>query len=252
MAGSLVVFDLDGTLLNSLTDLAGAANAALADLGAPPHPVDAYREFIGDGMLRLAERALPPARRHEADAMLAALLAHYEQRWHWTTRPYYGVIDLLLALARRAVPCAVLTNKPQRLAQQVVAALLPEVRFQRVLGVQPGVPPKPDPAGARRLLAEFAVAPAQCLLVGDSGADMRAARGAGMVAVGAAWGFRAVEELGASGAHHVICHPDDVLALLPRPRQPRRDHPRAPAPHSWRGSDRSDSWSRPIGVDAAA
>jgi phosphoglycolate phosphatase len=211
-----VIFDLDGTLLDTLADLADSANAALADAGYPTHPADAYRHFVGDGVVKLIERALPGEALDEATVteLVAAMRRQYTQRWDAKTRPYDGVAELLTGLAGKALPFAVLSNKPHDFTQLCVERLLGEFDFAVVQGVDDQTPPKPDPAGALRTAEAMNVAPAEVLYLGDTDTDMQTAEAAGFFAVGALWGFRDEAELRASGAQAVAQTPPAVLELL--------------------------------------
>jgi phosphoglycolate phosphatase len=211
-----VVFDLDGTLLDTLADIAGAVNRALASLGLPPHPIDAYRHFVGEGIVVLAQRVLPANRKSEADvkACLYAITREYGSGLLVKTRPYAGIPELLDALARKKILCAIVSNKPHDLTLRSVDALFKGVKFGAVLGERKGVAPKPDPAIAFEAASLLGVAPLQCLYVGDSGIDMQTAVAAGMFPVGALWGFRDKEELVGNGAKALIVHPSEVLGLL--------------------------------------
>ncbi len=211
-----IVFDLDGTLLDSLEDLADSMNAVLARHGHPQHPTTAYCYFVGDGMSSLVRRALPEGGR-DADAVAACLEAmrsEYDRRWAAKTRPYPGVPDLLDGLTRAGVPMAVFSNKPDDFTVLMVRELLAPWCFAAIKGLQPEVPPKPDPTGALAVAGEMGVAPDTCLFLGDSSPDMMAARAAGMLAVGALWGFRDRQELVASGAQVLVEEPSQVLDLL--------------------------------------
>jgi phosphoglycolate phosphatase len=216
MRYNAVVFDLDGTLLDTLADIAGAVNQALASLGLPPHPVDAYRHFVGEGIVVLAQRVLPKDRQSDADvkACLNAIIREYGKGLLVNTRPYAGIPELLEALAEKKIPFAVASNKPHDLTLRSVDTLFRGVTFGAVLGERKGVAPKPDPAVALEAASLLGVAPAQCLYAGDSGIDMQTASAAGMFPVGALWGFRDKEELMANGAKALIHHPSELLGLL--------------------------------------
>ncbi len=209
-----VVFDLDGTLLDSLGDIADAMNAVLSGLGLPTHPRDRYRIFVGDGLEALVRRALPRDARGEAVVAqaLVRMRDEYGRRATATTRPYPEVPELLDGLAGCGVPFAVLTNKPHEAAVDMVDRLLGRWRFAAVLGPGPETPRKPDPAGALRVAGSMGVPPEACLYVGDTAVDMATARAAGMIPAGALWGFRTEDELVAAGARHLLASP---LAALP-------------------------------------
>jgi phosphoglycolate phosphatase len=211
-----VIFDLDGTLLDTLQDLAGAMNLVLRRLDYPEHPPEAYKYFVGDGMVNLARRALPEGvRREEQVAQAAAALREeYGRRWQQLTQPYPGIPELLQELSRQAIKLGVLTNKPDGFAKLMVAAYFPEISFAAVAGAQPARPLKPDPAGALALAQELGLPPGEIILVGDSGSDMQTATAAGMYGAGALWGFRTGAELQAAGAQTLLQAPADLVKLF--------------------------------------
>ena len=211
-----VIFDLDGTLVDSLPDLAGAMNATLSELGLATNPVEFYRPLVGAGVDALVAGALPPAYRSAARLASAGALmrAHYRCHALRTTRPYPGVRWLLAALTRRGIPMAVLSNKLHRETLRVVRGVFPGVPFEAVLGLQPRVAAKPDPAGVLALAGALRLEPRRVLLVGDGEADMLAGRRSGAYPVGATWGYRRPRELLAAGAAGLVPHPRAVRALL--------------------------------------
>lgn len=216
MNAAAVIFDLDGTLLDTLEDIAVSANAALESLGFAPHPVARYRAFIGAGVEVLFERALPAhvgGDRALIDRAVAGFKAEYADRWHVSSRPYVGVAEMLEELCRRGTPIAVLTNKPHEFAVHCVDRLLGQWEFAMVLGLCDQVAAKPDPVGALGIARGLGVAPAATMFLGDSGVDMRTAAAAGMMAVGATWGFRPRQELEESGARWLIDRPGELLEL---------------------------------------
>ena len=211
-----VLFDLDGTLLDSLKDLADSMNAVLRKRGLPAHPEDAYRAFVGEGMERLVQRALPEGGRSGSllEECVGEMREEYARRWDRTTRPYPGIPDLLDALVARSLPIAVLSNKPHEFTRACVARLLPRWSFCAVLGAGEEVPPKPAPAGAVAIAARLGVPREAVLFLGDGPTDVLAAIAAGMIPVGALWGFRSEAELRAAGARLLLRHPLDLLPLL--------------------------------------
>lgn len=212
-----VMFDLDGTLLDSLADLAAATNAALSEQGCPTHPESAYRYFVGDGVRALVSRAMPPERREDGalfDRLLAGQRAHYGNGWNRQTRPYDGIPALLAALAGRGVPTAVFSNKPDDFTRAMVAHYFPDHVFADVRGARPGTPLKPNPAGAVAIAEALAIPPPDWLYLGDTGIDMQTARSAGMIAAGVLWGFRPVDELRDAGAGILLRRPEDALAYV--------------------------------------
>ncbi len=217
-----VIFDLDGTLLDTLADIAHAMNTALARHGLPPRPLDDYRLMVGSGLEALVRRAVssstarPPATADEelVAALVRELRDGYAADPVSRTRPYDGVPDLVRALRAMDVPLAVLSNKAEELVIPIVAAFFAPDDFAVVRGMKDDVPAKPDPTSAVRIAADLSAAPEECVYLGDSDVDMRTARNAGMAAVGAAWGFRGADELRASGAQQVIATPGELVRIV--------------------------------------
>ena len=211
-----VVFDLDGTLLDTLEDLADSMNAVLAKQGFPTHGADAYRYFVGEGVEKLVRRALPDDAASDTFVLqcIDAMQAEYAVRWADKTVTYDGIPGLLDALTSRGLPMAVLSNKPDEFTRLAVAELLKPWSFEPVCGARPELPKKPDPTGARSIAADLEIVPERCLYLGDTRTDMETAIGAGMFAVGAAWGFRPRAELEAAGAQAIVEEPHGVLGLL--------------------------------------
>ena len=216
MGFQAVLFDLDGTLLNTLDDIADSANRALHMHHFPTHDTDDYRLFIGDGIEMLFARAIPHRFCNEATVRTcaASFRTIYREHWHDRSRPYTGILDLLDALTERHLKLAVLSNKPHEFTGQCVTKLLPNWLFSVVLGHSNEMPPKPDPAGANRIASRLGAKPETILFLGDSGVDMRTAADSGMWPVGALWGFRSAAELQENGAKALITHPMDLLSLM--------------------------------------
>lgn len=216
MSIALVLFDLDGTLIDSLADIAGSANTVLESLGHPTHPAPVYKTFIGDGVAMLFRRALPGglAEPPLIDRCVAAFHEVYGARWDAETRPYPGIAALLDALVARGLPLGVLSNKPQDFTSLCVSRLLPDWSFQAVVGDRPGQARKPAPDGALSIARELGLPPEQIVYIGDSSVDMRTAVAAGMVPVGVTWGFRSADELRATGARFLIDQPAELLGVL--------------------------------------
>ena len=211
-----IIFDLDGTLLDTLADIADAANHALSQAGFPTHPHQAYRWYVGDGSRLLITRALPADRRNPEtiDSCLSAFIVRYRDNWNRATRPYDGIVKLLDDLTRRGILLAVVTNKPHRFTGDMMDYFFKEFDFDPILGQVDGIPKKPDPQQALAAAAQMDVPPGQCLFIGDSGVDMHTARNAGMTPIGAGWGFRPAEELLNAGAVAVLAHPLDLIDRL--------------------------------------
>jgi phosphoglycolate phosphatase len=214
-----VIFDLDGTLADTIADIAAAMNRALAARGRRELPAEDYREKAGWGMKRLAFLALPRDLREGAGAEeLAEELAPAAARFYAEeplahTRAYPGMAELLAELKRRKFKLAVLTNKPDPLARQVVEGLFPGV-FDAIRGAAPGIPAKPDPGPAWDLLYGLGCSPRQTLLVGDSEIDAETARAAECPAMGVSWGFRSRQVLEEAGMGRIARSPRDILDLV--------------------------------------
>lgn len=217
MTYKAVIFDLDGTLLDTLDDLAHSMNHVLERFGFPTHPVEEYQYLVGEGASILAKRVVPDDHRNgETEAkILTAYLEEYAVHWNVYSRPYPGIVDLLTELNRLGIPIAVLSNKPDRFTRQCVAVLLEGIEFNEVVGDRPGKKRKPDPEGALELARILDVLPSQCLYVGDTATDMQTAVASGMKPVGVSWGFRSPDELVANGAEILLDHPSELLAYLP-------------------------------------
>lgn len=210
-----VIFDLDGTLADTLEDIADAMNRVLDGAGFPVHGYDEYRYLIGRGMRNLVTEALPAEQRTDemVDTCLARLLDDYARRCLVKTRLYDGIPELLAGLRDVGLRMAVLSNKVDQLTRRIVEGLTDRGTFDVVMGARRGVPLKPDSAAALLVGERLRVPPARIAYVGDSGIDMRTAAAAGMPAVGVLWGFRSKEELVENGALVVIDRPSELLAL---------------------------------------
>jgi phosphoglycolate phosphatase len=216
MSYQAVIFDLDGTLLDTLEDIGHALNRVLSARGFPVHPIDAYRFFVGDGMAKLIARVLPQDKldAETVRSCLEAYRADYERHWKIKTRLYDGVGTLLKELTARGLKLAILSNKPHEFTERCVREYLSKWSFDAVFGGREGVPLKPDPAGALAIAHTLGIPPAACLYLGDTAVDITTAIAAGMTPVGVLWGFRPAEELRESGATILIEQPLEVLGLL--------------------------------------
>ena len=216
MIGALI-FDLDGTLLDTIEDLGNAMNRVLSKKGFPVHTVDAYRYFIGKGSLALVRNALPEREKSNTALLKECHLLYLEDyalHWKIKTHPYPGIPELLDALEKLPVKKAVFSNKPQQSTMNCVQGILSQWKFDLVLGQRNAVPKKPDATGAIEIMEFFRLTPDRFLLVGDPGIDMETARNAGMQSVGVLWGFRPREELESAGADHIIENPLDLVQLI--------------------------------------
>jgi phosphoglycolate phosphatase len=210
-----VLFDLDGTLLDTLEDIAVTMNSVFGRRGYPPFSLAACRLMVGEGMEVLVRRAVRPE--DAGDATVAAIVREYrdeyQRAWRAHSRPYPGVPELLMELETRSVRTAVLSNKSHPFTEEMTRELLP-FDFDVVRGAAPDFPYKPDPAAALAIAAEMGLRPEEFVFVGDTSIDMETARGAGMHPVGVLWGFRDAEELDASGAAVLLASPADLLKVV--------------------------------------
>lgn len=211
-----ILFDLDGTLLDTLKDLADSMNVALERLGFPTHPVESYKIFVGDGIRCEAERALPPEHRDEGTIEKCVEIARqeYDRRWADNTTPYPDIPEVLDEIQKRHIPMTILSNKPDDFVQVMVEKLLGSWEFAAVAGVKDDSRRKPDPAAALHIASKLAIPAKDFLYLGDTNTDMQTATAAGMYAVGALWGFRGEEELVSNGAKKVIKSPKYILEFF--------------------------------------
>lgn len=208
-----IIFDLDGTLLDTLADLANSMNAALVRLGFPTHSIQAYRYFVGDGVRNEVIRVLPTSHRDEQTISKCIDIGTdiYARRWAENTKPYPGIPKMLSALQDRDIPMAILSNKPHDFTILNIEKLLPHWSFKVVKGAGPSTPIKPNPTGALQIADQFQIHPHRFLYLGDTNTDMQTADAAGMFALGALWGFRSADELLENGAKALAKTPHDVL-----------------------------------------
>lgn len=213
---TLVIFDLDGTLINSIADLAAATNYALGHLGFPQHTVATYQHLVGSGVTKLLERALPEDSRSNRiiEAMRRLFKEYYSEHISDETTVYPGIAELLTELNARNINVAVTSNKYQEAVTDLVEHFFPDIKWAAVLGHQDGMPVKPDPSIVFTALNICPTPKNQVLYVGDSGIDMETARRACIESCGVTWGFRPRHELVQNYADHIVSNPDDILSLL--------------------------------------
>jgi len=211
-----LIFDLDGTLVDSLQGIAASLNHALAACGLPTHSPEVVQGLIGNGTRILVQRAASAdADETFIDALEQAFKSDYDVTWPSGTLAYSGITELLEALQNRGYPLAVLSNKPHPFTTTMVSQLFPGIRFATVLGQRAGIPHKPDPAGALEIAHTLGNAPECCTVIGDSTMDIETAHNARMHAIAVTWGFHDRERLVAAGADQVVEHTDQLLALFP-------------------------------------
>lgn len=213
---SLVIFDLDGTLLNTIDDLGMAVNHALVSMGYPKHDISAYPSMVGNGVRKLISRALPVEARNPQiiDRMLVHFRGFYDVHCTDLTTPYPGIEKALSYLSAQGISLAVTSNKYQSAVTKIVGHYFPDANWKAVLGQQPGYPVKPDPSIVFEALNLCPTSKNDVLYVGDSGVDMETARRACIESVGVTWGFRHVKELIDNHADHIISDPDEIITLV--------------------------------------
>ena len=212
----LAIFDLDGTLLNTIEDLGYAANHALQAHGYPTHSIASYPFFVGNGVRRLIERVLPEDARTEAtiDRLLVTFKEYYNDHNTDYTKPYEGIPELLSLLSSRGVAIAVASNKYQAATEKLISHFFPTLSFIAVEGQKEGVPVKPDPSIVFEILAKAKTPKADTIYIGDSGVDMETARRACVDSIGVTWGFRPEKELVENHADTIVNRPDDIAKLI--------------------------------------
>lgn len=214
-----VIFDLDGTLVDSIVDIGAAMNFVLEEAGLPTHDPSEYAAFVGEGAAMLVRRAAPAGA--DLDGLLARFVERYAAHCLDATRPYPGVPELVADLKGGGRALAVLSNKPHALTQRIVAALFAGEPFAAVVGDRPGVPRKPDPTTALALADELGASPADCWFVGDTAIDIRTAKAAGMRAVAVKWGLRSPAELREAAPDRLAQDVPELRAILRAPQRGR-------------------------------
>jgi len=212
-----VIFDMDGTLLDSLTDIAVSNNKVLARNGYSQHSTDAYKNFVGNGIRNLVAMSLPDEIKKNKsilDRLLDEFIDVYENEWIKNTNPYPGISELLDFLEENNIPTAIVTNKRQIIADRMVALKLGQWKFDMVIGEVSGKYKKPDPAGVSAILKKWKLNPTSVCLVGDSIVDMETAKRSGVKPIGVAWGFDLPEKLLKNGAENILKTPNDLIPLL--------------------------------------
>jgi len=215
MAFKGVIFDLDGTLLDTIEDITYTLNLVLARRGYRQYSEAECKMMVGDGMEVLVKRAVPEIA--DDDEAIKDLIQEYRQEYAVTykqnSRPYPGIVEVLARLKEAGLKLAVLSNKSHEFTVRMTRELLP-FEFDVILGARPGTPVKPDPAPLHQVLQELGLKPSEVVYVGDTCVDMETARAAGIMAAGALWGFRDEEELVRSGARVLLKTPYDLLPLI--------------------------------------
>ena len=209
----LVIFDLDGTLLNTIADLAQSTNHALAALGYPTHKEEEYNFMVGNGINKLFERALPEGEKTEENVLRVRkeFVPYYDQHNADKSCPYPGITELLDELQAKGLQVAVASNKYQAATEKLIAHYFPNIRFTAVFGQREGVNVKPDPTVVYDILKIAQISKEAVLYVGDSGVDMQTAVNSGVTSIGVTWGFRDRKELLANGAQYIADEPYEIM-----------------------------------------
>lgn len=208
------VFDLDGTLADTIYDLGDAVNYGLEKLGCPVHDYESYKKMVGNGVKKLCERALPEDKNDKAEELRGLFREYYNVHYLDKTRLYDGIKETLGRLSDGGVILAVATNKPEDAACEIVSELLPDIDFVRVLGGSEHRPPKPDSAILIEIFAALPDEENRVYMIGDSNVDVQTAKNAGITSIGCAWGFRGREELEAEGADFIAEKPSDIADII--------------------------------------
>jgi len=211
-----VVFDLDGTLADSLADIADAMNRTLNRLSYPTYDYETYKYFVGNGLKKLAFRAIPENKRDDShvEECLTMMMEEYNKTCIDKTRLYDGIPELLHYLSEKGMKLNVLSNKADELTQKITAVLLKDYSFEIILGASEQFPRKPSPESALYIAQRNGIAPEHFLYLGDTNVDMQTAVAAGMFPVGVTWGFRTREELQQNGARLIIDHPEELISII--------------------------------------
>ena len=210
----LAVFDLDGTLADTLYDLADSVNYGLEKMGLPVHDYEKYKYFVGNGVQKLCYRALPDERKDDTEKLLEYFSEYYAVHFADKTKLYDGIKETLLKLSENGIKLAVATNKPQNFARDIVSLLLPEINFVAVLGGHESRPKKPDTAIIREIFRNLDEPEKKSFMIGDSNVDVMTAKNAGITSIGCAWGFRGKDELSDAGADYIVYSPLEIADII--------------------------------------
>ena len=213
----LVIFDLDGTLLDTIEDLGDSVNEVLSSRGYPEHSYDDYCLYIGDGMEKLIRRSIPDDLRND-ELLVKGVLEDYKEaytrNWKKKSKPYDGIMECLDDLKTHQIASAVLSNKPHNFTELCVESLIGNEHFISILGQRNGVNKKPSPDGAIEICNDVNVDPSDVIFIGDTNVDILTGVAAGMTTMGVLWGFRKEEELREAGADYIISHPNQILDAI--------------------------------------
>lgn len=209
----IAIFDLDGTITDSIQDLGNSVNYGLRELGYPEHNYETYKKFVGNGAEKLCCRALPDDKKDDTKKLHTLFREYYGKHFLDNTHLYDGISEVMAELAENGVILAVATNKPQDFAREIVKKLLPEIKFANILGGCEKRPKKPDSAIISEIIAPFPC-PGEIFMIGDSNVDIRTAKNAGITSIGCTWGFRSRQELADEGADYIIDTADEITGII--------------------------------------
>lgn len=210
-----VIFDLDGTLLNSLIDIMDSVNFVLEEYNLPTHSLDEYKMFIGNGIEVLAKKSLKDNfSKVNFDKFLQRVRTIYSQRQIEKTKPYDGIIDMLVKLNKQGIKIAVLSNKPNEFTQLVVSNFFNNIKFDIILGSRENIPIKPNPQAVNEIIDFLKIEKENVVFVGDTSTDILTAKNANIKSIGVSWGFRTVDELKKSGADYIIDKPNQLFSII--------------------------------------
>lgn len=212
----LIIFDLDGTLLNTIADLGDACNYALRKRGYSEHPLSAYNYMVGNGVHNLVQRAAPDATGEELEKLLNLFREYYDEHCIVKTKPYPGIKELLDTLQKKKIKLAVASNKYQSAVSKIINHYFPEIKFDAVYGERAGIPRKPDPSSIFAILNESPTLKQEVLMVGDSAIDIDTARRACVESAGVTWGFRPVSELRRAFADNIVSNTTELMEIIER------------------------------------
>lgn len=211
----LAIFDMDGTICNTIKDLANATNYALTQLGHPNHSVEQYKYFVGNGIPKLIYRALPEGHKTDVECAKAKelMLGFYKEHFADNSIPYNGIPELLSALKQKGIHIAVCTNKAHHMAKEIADKIFFGM-FEMVMGQIDSRPLKPDPFSPCEIMEKYGALPCETVFIGDSGVDMQTATNSKTHSIGVLWGFRTEEELKENGAGHIAHTPQEILEII--------------------------------------
>jgi phosphoglycolate phosphatase len=213
-----VIFDLDGTLLDTIEDLAHSTNTVLARYGFATHDIEQYKQFVGDGMDMLIRRAIGNSSVSNLNDMVVSLKDEYAKSWFVTTKPYAGIEQVLEELSHKKIKISVLSNKAHEFTVTMVQYFFPTIHFSSIMGLQDGMPPKPNPCGALYVAQIMAVEPEHVAFIGDSGTDIEVAHRSNMYSIAVSWGYRPISLLQQHYPEAIAHTPDDILTIIEKHR----------------------------------